>query len=150
MLNRILNSIDDGFISLAAPLLLLARLIICWYFGNAGLEKLGSGYAEAASLMESQGVPTFLLPLVILLELGGALFMALGLLTRLTSVALAAFTLAADFIFNTTIGTTIGRYLVGAEFTIVAAFLALMAAGAGQWSLDALRTRKRPPSSPGA
>jgi len=150
MLNKVLNAIDDAFVSLAAPLLLLARLIITWYFGNAGLEKIGAGYAETASLMEGQGVPSILLPLVILLEFGGALFMALGLLTRLTSVALAAFTLAADLIFNTTIGTTIGRYLVGAEFTIVAAFLALMAAGAGRWSLDALRTRDRPRSLPTA
>ena len=150
MLNKALNAIDDLFVGLAAPLLLLARLIIAWFFGNAGLEKIGSGYAETASLMESHGVPGILLPLVILLEFGGALFMALGLLTRLTAVALAAFTLAADLIFVTTIGTNVGRYLFGAEFTILAAFFALIAAGAGRWSLDAIRTRNRPRSLPTA
>ena len=132
--------------SYAAP---LGRLMLAFIFILAGAQKI-TGYAGTQGYMEMMGVPGALLPLVILLEFGGALFMALGLLTRLTAVALAAFTLAADLIFVTTIGTNVGRYLFGAEFTILAAFFALMAAGAGRWSLDAIRTRNRPRSLPTA
>jgi putative oxidoreductase len=146
MLNRLLSAIDDIFIRLSDPLLLAARLVLAWYFGTAGLDKIGSGYTGTAAFMESHGVPSILLPLVILLELGGALFMALGLVTRLTCVVLAIFTIAADVIFNSRNEADI--YLFEGELALVAGFLALMVVGAGRWSLDSLRNRGRPRDLP--
>ena len=141
MLNRLADTVDGAFVRLADVLLLVARLILAIYFAEAGFDKLGSGYAEAAQLMETKGIPSLLLPLVIALELGGALFLAAGFLTRLTALALGAFTVAADLIFNTGTGTVAGHFLVQAELAIVAGFIALMAVGAGRWSVDGWRTR---------
>ena len=141
MLNRILDTIDAIFIRLADPLLLIARLILAVFFVMAGFDKFGSGYAEAASMMDKAGIPGVLLPLVIVLELGGGLFMAVGFLTRLTSIALGIFTVAANLIFNTAITSPIGGYLVQAELTVTAGFVALLAVGAGRWSVDGWRTR---------
>jgi putative oxidoreductase len=46
--------------------------------------------------MEAAGVPGALLPLVVLVEAGGGLLVALGLFTRPAALALAGFTLAAS------------------------------------------------------
>ena len=107
----------------------------------AGLQKFGSGYTEAATLMDNAGISSLLLPLVIILEVGGGLSMAAGFLTRLTCIALGIFTIAANLIFNTAITSPIGGYLVQAELAVVAGFVALLAVGAGRWSVDGWRTR---------
>ncbi len=69
------------------------------------------------------------------------MFLALGLLTRLTALAMALFTILADVIFNIGDTSSTGQYLYQAELVIVSGFLALMAVGGGQWALDALRGR---------
>jgi putative oxidoreductase len=140
MLNRLLDLLDRPFEALANPLLLAARLVIVPYFLPEGWEKIVN-YSDTAKLMESHGVPTLLLPLVILLEIFGPIFLALGFLTRLTCLALAVFTILADVIFNRGATGETGQFLYHAEITIVAAFLALMAVGAGGWSADAWRKK---------
>ncbi len=140
MLVGLLNAIDRGFAALADPLLLAARLLLAWNFFPAGLDKI-QNYASTAQFMESQGVPAFLLPFVILLEILGPIFLTVGLLTRLTALALAVFTVLADVIFNRGDTSSTGQYLYESELTMVSGMLALMAVGAGKWALDALRTR---------
>jgi putative oxidoreductase len=140
MLNRLLDLIDRPFEALANPLLLAARLVIVPYYLPAGYDKIVN-YADTAKFMESHGVSTLMLPLVILLEIFGPIFLALGFLTRLTCLALAVFTIAADVIFNRGATAETGQLLFQAEITIVAAFLALMAVGAGGWSVDAWRRK---------
>jgi putative oxidoreductase len=140
MLNRLLETIDRLFQAIGDPLLLAARLVIVPFYLPAGIDKI-QNYASTAQMMESHGVPAFTLPLVILLEIGGSILIAAGFLTRLTALALAVFSVAADVIFNASATSTTGEYLYSAELTIVAAFLAFMAVGAGGWSVDALRQR---------
>ena len=52
---------------------LLARALMAQIFIIAGWGKLGAGYAGTEAYMQSVGLPGFLLPLVILLELGGGI-----------------------------------------------------------------------------
>ncbi|MGL5179384.1 MAG: DoxX family protein, partial [Aeromonas veronii] len=72
--------------------LLAGRVLLALMFVMAGWSKIG-GYAGTQGYMEAMGVPGFMLPLVILLELGGGLAVVLGLFTRSLSVLLAGFTL---------------------------------------------------------
>jgi putative oxidoreductase len=52
--------------------LLVGRVLLALMFVMAGWGKIG-GYAGTQGYMEAMGVPGFMLPLVILLELGGGL-----------------------------------------------------------------------------
>ena len=79
--------------------LLAGRVLLALMFVVAGWGKIG-GYAGTQGYMEAMGVPGFMLPLVILLELGGGLAIVLGLFTRSLSVLLAGFTLMAAFVFR--------------------------------------------------
>jgi putative oxidoreductase len=91
--------------------------------------------------MEGQGVPSWLLPLVLLLDIVGGLFVAVGFMTRITCFAFAVFTVVANVMFNAGASDETGQLLYWAEYTMVAGFLALMAVGAGDWSVDAWRKK---------
>ena len=65
-MTRLTNSVELG-----------ARVFIGVPFLLSGLGKLGA-YAATAGYMASQGVPGFLLPLVIATEVGGSLAVILG------------------------------------------------------------------------
>ncbi|MDF0679168.1 MAG: DoxX family protein, partial [Nitrosomonas sp.] len=72
----------------------VARLFLGQIFLLAGISKISS-YAGTQGYMDAMGVPGTLLPLVIALEIGGGLAIIAGWQTRLASIALAVFTLAA-------------------------------------------------------
>ncbi|MFP8966131.1 DoxX family protein [Pokkaliibacter sp. CJK22405] len=87
--------------SLATPTVnLVARALLAALFIVAGVGKLGAGYAGVQGYMESMGVPGFMLPLVILLEIGGGAALLVGFLTRPIALILAIFTLATAFLFH--------------------------------------------------
>ncbi|MGD8875847.1 MAG: DoxX family membrane protein, partial [Gammaproteobacteria bacterium] len=69
---------------------LTGRILVSAIFIMAGINKI-SGYAGTQGYMESMGVPGALLPLVILLELGGGLAVLLGWQTRIAAFLLAGF-----------------------------------------------------------
>jgi putative oxidoreductase len=139
-----LNRIDRFLASFKSPLLLIGRLLLLPVFLPAGIDKI-QNYDSTASVMEAHGLPEFLLPPTILLEILGSVFVALGLLTRPTCLALALFSIAANVIFNAGSSDTLVQYLFTAEFAIVGGLLVLVGVGAGNWSLDAM-LRRRPPA----
>jgi putative oxidoreductase len=134
---------------LQAPALAAARLLLSILFITAGWQKIG-GYAGTAGYMDAMGVPGVLLPLVILTELGGGLAILFGFQTRLVSIALAGFCLLSGYLFHFVAVTgadaaadMTNQIMFMKNVTIAGGFLALFAAGAGAWSVDALLARRR-------
>jgi putative oxidoreductase len=124
---------------------LVGRILIAALFLIAGIGKI-SGYAGTQGYMASMGVPGALLPLVIALEVLGAIAIIAGYRTRLVAAALAAFTLASGLIFHTG-DDQMQQILLLKNVAIAGGFLILVARGAGEWSLDARRDRLSMPSA---
>ncbi|WP_420328359.1 DoxX family protein [Mameliella sp.] len=77
----------------------IGRVLIAVLFISAGYGKI-AGYEGTAGYMEMMGVPGGLLPLVILLELGGGLLLLVGYQTRLVAFLLGGFTVIAGVLFH--------------------------------------------------
>ena len=116
-----------------------ARILIAALFMMAGVGKLGSGYAATQGYMEAMGVPGMLLPLVIALEIGGAVLVIAGLWTRATALALAAFTVLSALLFHADFAEQMQQIMFLKNFAIAGGFLFLAIKGAGAWSVDARR-----------
>ena len=121
---------------------LLGRLFLVLLFLTAGFGKIG-GYAGTAAYMAANGVPGMLLPLVIMLELGGGILVLLGWHTRIMSLLLAGFTILALLLFHLPI-TAENQIVFLAELGVAGGFLVLAAHGPGAWSLDAWLARRSP------
>lgn len=117
---------------------LLGRILIAAIFLISGLGKI-TGYAGTQGYMEAMGVPGALLPLVIALEVLGALAIIVGWQTRLFAFLLAGFTLLSAFIFHRALGDQMQSILFLKNLAIAGGFLFLLAHGAGAWSLDGRR-----------
>ena len=117
---------------------LLGRILLATLFLIAGLGKIG-GYAATQGYMEAMGVPGMLLPLVIALEVGGALAIIAGWRTRLVAFLLAGFSIVSAVLFHSALGDQVQFVMFMKNFSIAGAFLLLVARGAGDWSLDARR-----------
>ncbi len=114
---------------------LAGRLLIAAIFLLAGLNKIGQ-YDGTVAYMASQGVPGALLPLVIALEVGGAIAIILGLFTRLTALALAGFSIASALLFHANLADQMQFTLFFKNLAMAGGFLFLVANGPGDWSLD--------------
>ncbi|MCC6916535.1 DoxX family protein [Nitrosomonas sp.] len=116
----------------------IARLFLAQIFLFAGISKI-TGYAGTQGYMEATGIPGALLPLVILLEVGGGLAIIAGWQTRLVSIVLALFTLAAAAIFHNNLSDQMQMIMFMKNIAIAGGFILLAAHGAGGYSLDGRR-----------
>lgn len=114
------------------------RSFLAAIFLITGLGKIGH-YAGTQDYMAAAGVPGQLLPLVIALEVAGALAIVIGWQTRLAALALAGFSLLAAVIFHAHFQEQIQTILFLKNVAIAGGFLLLFVHGAGPWSLDARR-----------
>lgn len=119
---------------------LTGRTLIAAIFLISGIGKI-AGYSGTAAYMESVGVPGALLLPTIVLEIGGALAIIAGWQTRLTALALAAFSLVAGILFHGNFADQMQQIMFLKNVAIAGGFLFLAANGAGAWSLDARRAR---------
>ncbi len=118
------------------PLFALAgRVLLAIMFVVAGYGKIG-GYAGTQVYMESMGVPGMVLPLVIILELGGGLAIIAGWQTRIIAILLAGFTLLAAFMFHLDFADRLESILFMKNVSIAGGFLLLAAYGPGALALD--------------
>ncbi len=108
------------------------RVLLSLMFIVAGFGKI-TGYTATAGYMESQGVPGLLLPLVILLELGGGLLILVGFQTQIVAFLLAVFCVLTAFIFHAGPEEFTGLLK---NLALAGGFLMLLARGPGHWSLD--------------
>jgi len=114
---------------------LVGRILLATIFLLSGINKIG-GYAATAGYMAAMGVPGALLPLVILLEIGGALAIIVGWQTRITAFLLAGFTLLAGVIFHSNFADQMQMIMFLKNVAITGGFLVLVAHGAGGLSID--------------
>lgn len=89
--------------------------------------------------MESMGVPGALLPLVILLEIGGGLAILVGWQIRIAAFLLAGFTVASALIFHADFGDQMQAILLMKNMAMAGGLLFLIAGGRHDWSIDARR-----------
>lgn len=115
--------------------ILAGRILLAHIFLLSGISKI-SGYAGTQGYMESVGVPGMLLPLVIVLEIGGALALIIGWQTRWAAWALAAFSVVAAIIFHSNFADQMQSILFMKNLAMAGGLLVLAAHGAGGLSLD--------------
>ncbi len=118
---------------------LIARLLLAQIFLIAGIDKI-SGYAGTQGYMHAMGVPGSLLPLVILLEIGGAIAIIVGWQTRWAAIALAIFSLIAAIIFHHNFADQTQMIMFMSDFAIGGGLLLLAVHGAGAYSFDNRKT----------
>ena len=116
------------------------RILLAALFLLSGVGKLGA-YSSTAGYMASMGVPGALLPLVIGLEIGGALAIIVGWQTRIVAFLLAGFALVSALIFHTHFADQIQMIMFWKNVSIAGGLLLLVVYGAGPLSVDA-RTGK--------
>jgi len=114
---------------------LIARLFLAQIFLISGVGKI-SAYSGTQAYMEAMGVPGVLLPLVILLEVGGGLAIIVGWKTQWAALALALFSLAAAAIFHNNFADQIQMIMFLKNVAIAGGFMLLFSHGAGAYSID--------------
>lgn len=126
---------NESIARFGSGLSFLGRLLLAYIYVTSGWSKITS-YAATAEYMNTYGVPGELLPLVIAVELGGGLLIAFGLLTRLTALVMAAFTIATAIFFHTDFSDSAQMINFNKNLAMAGGFLVLAAFGPGRWSVD--------------
>ena len=114
---------------------LVGRVLLAIMFVVAGYGKFG-GYAGTQGYMDSMGVPGMLLPLAIILELGGGLAIIAGWQTRIVAILLAGFCLLSAFIFHLDFADRMESIMFMKNLAVAGGFLMLAAYGPGALALD--------------
>ena len=117
---------------------LFGRLLLASLFVSEAVSKLAA-YGLATRYMAAFGVPAFLLPAAIVVELLGGLMIALGWQTRIAAAALAVFCLAAAAIFHTKFADHNQLIHFQKDLALAGAFLIVAARGAGPLSVGGWR-----------
>ena len=113
----------------------VARILLAHIFVLAGMNKI-MGYAGTQGYMEMMGVPGMLLPLVIILELGGGLALIVGWQARLMAYALAGFSIISALIFHHNLADQVQMIMFMKNLAIAGGLLLIAEHGAGAYSLD--------------
>ena len=115
---------------------LVGRVLIAALFLLSGWGKIGA-YAGTQAYMQHAGVPGGLLPLVILLELGGGFAIVIGLYTRPVALLMAGFSILAALLFHAGGADPVQQIMFLKNLGLAGGFLLLVANGAGRLSVDA-------------
>ena len=127
--NRIADLLPPGLAEFAG------RTMLALIFVLAGYSKLGN-YDGNLAYMASVGVPGFLLPPVIALELLGGIALIVGFQVRLTALLLAIFCISSAFLFHFDLADQMQFIMFFKNIAIAGGFLLLSVQTAGPWTLD--------------
>jgi putative oxidoreductase len=119
----------------------LGRLLLAAIFLHEAWAKL-TAYDAAVGYMQAFGLPSWLLPFAIAVELVGGILVIAGLYTRVAALALALFCVATAVLFHNKFGNRNELLHFEKDLAIAGGFLVLAARGGGAWALDALRGRR--------
>jgi putative oxidoreductase len=120
----------------------VGRVLIAAVFVLSGWGKVAA-YAGTQAYMQHASVPGGLLPLVILLELGGGIAIVIGLYTRPVALLLAGFSLLTGLLFHAGSADQVQQIMFLKNLGLTGGFLFLVANGAGRLSVDARLTSLR-------
>ncbi|WP_444907274.1 DoxX family protein [Microbulbifer sp. SSSA008] len=132
----------DGSSLFSASADLAGRISLAAIFLLAGMNKI-QNYEGSAQYLAYGGLPEFLLPLVILFEIGGALALVAGFQVRLTALAFAGFSLVTAVLFHNNLGDQMQFLMFFKNLAIAGGFLVVAAHGAGRFSLDHRKSTKQ-------
>ncbi|PTN11993.1 DoxX family protein [Nitrosomonas aestuarii] len=118
---------------------LIARVFIGQLFLLSGISKM-QGYEGMQGYMNAMSVPGELLPLVIILEVGGGLAVIAGWQVRRVSIALGLFTLVAAAVFHNDFADQMQLIMFMKNIAVAGGLMLLAAHGAGVYSLDQRRS----------
>lgn len=134
-----MTALTNKFNAISAP---AGRVLLSLIFIMAGLQKI-SGYSGTQAYMEAMGVSGGLLPLVILVELGGGIALLLGWKARTAAFVLGGFSVISGVLFHLVPGMSMEGMAAQAEYTnflknltIAGGMGMVVTFGAGHWSLD--------------
>lgn len=127
-----INLITSVLNTVSAP---IGRLLISFIFLMSGLNKI-SNYANTSGWMESMGVSSSLLPLVIIIEILAAIAIILGWKTKIAAFLLAGFCILSGLIFHNDFSNQVEMIMLMKNFAIAGGFLILVVNGPGNFSLD--------------
>jgi len=125
-----------------SPTALLGRALMAAIFLHEGCTKL-AGYQTALAYMAAYGVPAYLLPPAIAVELGCGLLILVGLWTRAAAFGLAGFCLATALLFHTKFGEINQLLHFEKDLAIAGGLLMLAVYGGGALTIDAWRRLHR-------
>ncbi|MBN7795639.1 DoxX family protein [Parahaliea mediterranea] len=111
------------------------RSMLALLFILAGYGKIG-GYEGNLAYMASVGLPGFLLPPTIVLELVGGLALVAGFQTRLVALGLALFSLASALLFHAQLGDQIQFIMFFKNVAMAGGLLLVAGKPLGSWTLD--------------
>ncbi len=118
------------------------RILLSSIFINAGVSKLGAGYAGTQGYMEAMGVSGSLLPLVIATEVLAGIALLVGFKARIAAFLLAGFSLLSALLFHFDFGDQMQSILFMKNLAIAGGLLTVVAHGGGAWSIDTLRQQR--------
>jgi len=128
---------------------LLARILLAILFVQGGYYKLMGGIPGTVANMTSHGIPfpNILVWGAIAVELVGGLMLMAGLFARWVALVVAAYTLVLGLIFHAywlapAADMRFERIIFFNHLSLIGGMLAIVAFGAGCWSLDAAMGRK--------
>ncbi len=111
------------------------RGMLAAIFILAGYGKI-TGYEGNLAYMASVGVPGFLLPAAIALELLGGIALVAGVLTRPVALALAVFSVVTAALFHGQLGDQIQFIMFFKNIAMAGGLLLLTVHPLGEWTLD--------------
>ena len=117
---------------------ILARVLMSQLFIVSGLNKL-MAYGGSAGYFASLGIPlaSLVLPLVIVIELGGGLALLFGFKTRWVAAILAAFTVGSALVAHTHLADQMQMIQFMKNLAIAGGLLLFVQHGAASTSVDA-------------
>ena len=127
--NRIADLLPQGSAEFAG------RAMLALIFVLAGYSKLGN-YDGNLAYMASVGVPGFLLPPVIALELLGGIALIVGFQVRLIALLLAIFCVSSAVLFHFELADQMQFIMFFKNIAIAGGFLLLSLQAPGPWTLD--------------
>lgn len=117
--------------NISAP---IGRFLLVAIFIYSGIGKIG-GYAATQGYMEAMGVPGFMLPLVIILEVLGGIAILVGFKARWVALLMAGFSIVSALIFHPFSDPEQQNNFLK-NFAMAGGFLMIFAHGAGAFSFD--------------